>query len=950
MSKRGYKMVEMVKNKSETGTTAVECKILPQTGLEKQNTSKPSITESKQVKSPQFVLTEFTPEIWLETTDPVTNNATGNNIIIECPEDIAEELGISGGVLEQSNNVLGTANAEGQNTNQDADDGNSSHSNESKGSGKLSEPSNHSNSSSSDEEIEIAPNTEINSEEPKRKRSLKGQVDGSSWKKNINIAKRRKGEEYEGRKLREGKTVPILKKKRQLGQACSSKLCSKAQSRYCNEFTQEDRLKIFENFWENMDWGQKKIFVSGLIDVCPPKSRKKNSSCTVPKKTVTLNYHLKKDNKRLSVCKLMFLNTLGIGEWSAREWALKGQHKSSLNVKKCKVPLKPKGNEHLESFLNELPKIPSHYCRAQSSKLYLEPIFKSQKEVFDVYVENCAESKIKPLSLTQFKKFFRQMNIGLFQPKKDQCDLCCMHEVNNISEEKWLEHQQMKEDARREMKADTERAKLDKSLMVITMDLQAVLLCPLLKASAIYRKKKLIFHNFTMFNNVTHETSKTNTNGPTELDTFLPQDNSITNGVTKYKVTKGNDLEAANTEFDPFKNRQNDHPTTNLNTLTHLLKASLGTGILSMPAAFQAAGLALGIFSTILVSIICTHCAYILVTSAHELYKRAHKTKMSFADVAEEACLRGPKWARGFAGPIRCYAVIIARNFNYVIDYYVGYTTEIRVTIAALLVPIILLVYVPNLKYLAPVSMIANVFMGIGLGITFYYLVTDVPSISERNLVADISTYPVFFSITIFAIEAIGVVMPLENHMATPQHFVGLCGVLNQGMSGVTLVYMVIGFFGYLKYGDKVEGSITLNLPKEAFAAQIVNILIALAVYGTFGLQFYVICVAIAIAVPTIIPFVALIGAFCFSILGLMVPVAIEMLTFWDKGFGPFHWKIFKNIIVVAAGLLALIFGSKSAIQDIVYMYLGNGTIPKEQIIVGNLTLVGNFSDTTPSS
>nr|CAI5853461.1 unnamed protein product [Callosobruchus analis] len=92
---------------------------------------------------------------------------------------------------------------------------------------------------------------------------------------------------------------------------------------------------------------------------------------------------------------------------------------------------------------------------------------------------------------------------------------------------------------------------------------------------------------------------------------------------------------------------------------------------------------------------------------------------------------------------------------------------------------------------------------------------------------------------------------------------------------------------------------------------------------------------------PTIIPFVALIGAFCFSILGLMVPVAIEMLTFWDKGFGPFHWKILKNVIVVAAGLLALIFGSKSAIQDIVYMYVGNSTISKEQIVLGNMTLLG---------
>lgn len=133
--------------------------------------------------------------------------------------------------------------------------------------------------------------------------------------------------------------------------------------------------------------------------------------------------------------------------------------------------------------------MPSHYCRSQSSKLYLESIFKSQKEVYDVYVENCSEAKTKPLSLTQFKKKLIKMNIGLFQPKKDQCDLCCMHKVDNLSEEKWLEHQQRKEDARREMEADSERAKLDKSLMVITMDLQAILLCPLLKASAIYYKK-----------------------------------------------------------------------------------------------------------------------------------------------------------------------------------------------------------------------------------------------------------------------------------------------------------------------------------------------------------------------------------------------------------------------------------------------------------------------------
>lgn len=57
--------------------------------------------------------------------------------------------------------------------------------------------------------------------------------------------------------------------------------------------------------------------------------------------------------------------------------------------------------------------------------------------------------------------------------------------------------------------------------------------------------------------------------------------------------------------------------------------------------------------------------------------------------------------------------------------------------------------------------------------------------------------------------------MPLENNMETPQNFVGICGVLNQGMSGITLVYILLGFLGYLRYGTETKGSITLNLPNE---------------------------------------------------------------------------------------------------------------------------------------
>lgn len=62
----------------------------------------------------------------------------------------------------------------------------------------------------------------------------------------------------------------------------------------------------------------------------------------------------------------------------------------------------------------------------------------------------------------------------------------------------------------------------------------------------------------------------------------------------------------------------------------------------------------------------------------------------------------------------------------------------------------------------------------------------------------------------------IGVVLPLENNMKTPQDFGGLNGVLNTGMVIVASLYTAVGFFGYLKYGENVAATITLNLDSNA--------------------------------------------------------------------------------------------------------------------------------------
>lgn len=154
-----------------------------------------------------------------------------------------------------------------------------------------------------------------------------------------------------------------------------------------------------------------------------------------------------------------------------------------------------------------------------------------------------------------------------------------------------------------------------------------------------------------------------------------------------------------------------------------------------------------------------------------------------------------------------------------------------------------------------------------------------------------------------------------------------------------------------------------------------VQVFIGLAVFCTFGLQFYVCldiawnairdnftkrpqlvnytmrtvlvtaAVLLAIVVPTIAPFIGLIGAFCFSILGLLVPVAIEMVTYWDEGFGKFNWIIWKNILVVIFGLGALFFGTQSAIVDILALYAPAAAPALNSTTTANL--LANFTSTT---
>lgn len=250
-----------------------------------------------------------------------------------------------------------------------------------------------------------------------------------------------------------------------------------------------------------------------------------------------------------------------------------------------------------------------------------------------------------------------------------------------------------------------------------------------------------------------------------------------------------------------------------------------------MPLAFANGGLWFGLASTFIVGIICTYCVHILVKCSHILCRRAQVPSLAFADVAETAFLAGPtglhKWSRlarfiinaflviDLLGCCVVYNVFVAKNLKQVIDQYSTIHMDIRWYILLSLAPLILINLIRNLKHLAPLSTVANFLMAVSVGITMYYIFTDLPSLDERPKMADLHKLPMFFGTVIFALEGIGVVMSLENNMKTPSHFLGCPGVLNFGMGFVVSLYALVGFSGYLKYGDTTEGSITLNLPSE---------------------------------------------------------------------------------------------------------------------------------------
>eukprot|EP00095_Tigriopus_kingsejongensis_P012186 maker-scaffold521_size146803-snap-gene-0.10 protein:Tk12186 transcript:maker-scaffold521_size146803-snap-gene-0.10-mRNA-1 annotation:"proton-coupled amino acid transporter 4" len=416
--------------------------------------------------------------------------------------------------------------------------------------------------------------------------------------------------------------------------------------------------------------------------------------------------------------------------------------------------------------------------------------------------------------------------------------------------------------------------------------------------------------------------------------------------------------------------RDTEHAISNTETIIHILKGNIGIGVLTLPIAIRNSGLLFGNIGLACIAYMCVHCMKMLVNAAHKACaKRPEAVFLDYADTAKAAFLdAGGVWERwaSFMGKLvniflclsqvgsnAVYVLFIAQNIQPIVEHYGGelfHSMNYRIYIAAILPFMIAICMIKNLRYLSPFSVVANIFQFVGLGIIFYYIFREpLPHSASLPWVANVSRLPLFFGTAIFAIEGISVVLPIENQMKYPKEMLGWNGVLNTSMSMVGLLYVAMGFYGYLKYGEEIESSITLNLPPADILAQICLLLFSLSIFFSYALQFYVlmeilgpnvirprvsdrwynlseygtriviniITFALAATVPWLDLVVSLLGAVKMSTLAIMAPALIDTASHWHGGRGFKNWRVVKNGIIFLIGFFGCIMGTYVSVLSI---------------------------------
>jgi hypothetical protein len=149
---------------------------------------------------------------------------------------------------------------------------------------------------------------------------------------------------------------------------------------------------------------------------------------------------------------------------------------------------------YIRNHINSIPRIESHYARADTNKEYVCQWGLSVTALYRKYVEWCETQGKTAGKLHLYRHIFNtEFNIAFHFPKKDRCDKCEEKKANSNPTDE--ERAQYKKHMKLETKEQRDRDRLNRDSFTICIDLENVFALPSANVSNFFYKRKLnVFH------------------------------------------------------------------------------------------------------------------------------------------------------------------------------------------------------------------------------------------------------------------------------------------------------------------------------------------------------------------------------------------------------------------------------------------------------------------------
>ncbi|KAG5398814.1 hypothetical protein IGI04_020628 [Brassica rapa subsp. trilocularis] len=269
-----------------------------------------------------------------------------------------------------------------------------------------------------------------------------------------------------------------------------------------------------------------------------------------------------------------------------------------------------------------------------------------------------------------------------------------------------------------------------------------------------------------------------------------------------------NDVAANDDASIPLINSPSSRDRTSaIQTLGNIIVSIVGTGVLGLPYAFRVAGWFAGSLGVIIIGFATYYCMLLLIQCRDKLEsEEGQEDSKTYGDLGFKCMGTKGRYLTEFliftaqCGGSVAYLVFIGRNLSSIFSSY-GLT---MVSFILILVPIeVALSWITSLSALSPFSIFADICNIIAM---FFVVKENV----EMVVGGDFS-----FSDRIAIASTVGgfaMTLALEGSMREREAFPKLLGKV---LAGITFVYVLFGFCGYMAYGDETKDIITLNLPNN---------------------------------------------------------------------------------------------------------------------------------------